>query len=83
MGNYVGFGDTKLVPQVDKKKLHQLVIASGASTKNEKLMEEVWGLCGDRMYDLENSRFRQLGLKPDGMYRLKVKLQAFLILLCN
>ncbi|OQV22426.1 Dipeptidyl peptidase 3 [Hypsibius exemplaris] len=67
MGNYVGFGDTKIVPEVAKEQLHQLVLASGAHSKDTPLIEQLWAECGDRMYDLDNPRFRQLGLKPDGV----------------
>ncbi|XP_055335270.1 dipeptidyl peptidase 3-like [Paramacrobiotus metropolitanus] len=67
MGNYVGFGDTKLVPEVEKEKLKKLVFASEASSKKKEMIDFVWKQCGDPMYDLENPRIRQLGLKPEGI----------------
>jgi len=66
MGNYKSFGDTKIVPQVPKEKLKQIIWASEAFKRNSVLLEPLWGDCCDQIYSLK-SRYRELGLPKKGL----------------
>jgi len=66
MGNYKSFGDTKIVPQVPKEKLKQIIWASEAFKRNSVLLEPLWGDCCDQIYSLK-PRYRELGLPKKGL----------------
>ncbi|XP_067877507.1 dipeptidyl peptidase 3 [Heterodontus francisci] len=65
MGNYKSFGDTKFVPNLPQEKLKALVWQSRAYKQNPKGMEDLWKMCSELMYSLDD-RQKQLGLGSKG-----------------
>ena len=70
MGNYLSFGDTKFVPNVDKTKFsclcHYFIdrLSNIRGDIRDELKNQRWQ---DLVFDLENPRLRQLGMKPEGV----------------
>jgi len=65
MGNYKGFGDSKLVPGLDKSVFEKIVEASAAAKSSPQLLT-IWKKVGDRMYTLTDKE-KQLGLGNKGI----------------
>ncbi|XP_059174318.1 dipeptidyl peptidase 3-like isoform X2 [Physella acuta] len=65
MGNYKSFGDTKIVPEVDKTKLEALIKASKAYQQDPATVQRLWDDVKDRMYSLEGKQ-KELGLGEKG-----------------
>lgn len=61
MGNYKGFGDTKIVPNLDEKKFHALVAASTAYAQDKAKIDELWTAIGAKIFSLDE-REKRLGL---------------------
>ena len=66
MGNYKGFGDSKIVPNITADAFEKIVKASAAHGKDSAAMEELWGSVKTPMYAL-SERERQLGLGEKGV----------------
>jgi len=64
-GNYRGFGDTKIIPNVDKEKLKAFLESSVAFKKNPKLTS-VWNSIQDRVFSLEPNHLA-LGFGNEGV----------------
>lgn len=60
MGNYKGFGDTKIVPNVSQEKFEQLLKASEAFKNESEWLTDIWNLVKERMFSL-NSNDARLG----------------------
>ena len=65
MGNYKGFGDSKIVPNVPLEKLDTFFQGTKAFSKNTEL-QGVWDRVKKDVYDLETRR-QQLGLGEKGI----------------
>jgi dipeptidyl-peptidase-3 len=66
MGNYKGFGDSKIVPDMQQVILEAIVKGSKAWTDDPKVMEELWDLVKGPMFSLSD-REKQLGLGDKGI----------------
>ena len=66
LGNYLGFGDRKFVPSVNREKLESLVRASKAGLEVPEVMEKYMSHALGPMYDLEESK-KFLGMPPGGV----------------
>lgn len=64
MGNYKGFGDSKIIPNLPAEKLEKFFYSSKAFNQNADL-KDVWGRVKDLVYDLSPSKCH-LGLKGKG-----------------
>ena len=61
-----GFGDTKLVPDIQPEVLEKIIKSSKAWTEDQSTMEELWSLVKEPMFSL-NDREKQLGLGQKGI----------------
>jgi dipeptidyl-peptidase-3 len=66
MGNYKGFGDTKIIPGIPRDKMEVVLQASVLFREDSDLVSRLWGACSSPMYSLL-SRERQLGLGDEGI----------------
>eukprot|EP00095_Tigriopus_kingsejongensis_P000284 maker-scaffold816_size93094-snap-gene-0.13 protein:Tk00284 transcript:maker-scaffold816_size93094-snap-gene-0.13-mRNA-1 annotation:"AGAP004394-PA" len=66
MGNYKGFGDTKIIPNLPVEKFEAIVLTSAAFKADGKAMQEIWDSIKLRMYSL-TERQKQLGLGAKGV----------------
>ncbi|XP_043934153.1 dipeptidyl peptidase 3 [Protopterus annectens] len=66
MGNYKSFGDTKFIPNLPKEKLEKLLWKSKAFELNPAEVKELWNICGNKMYSLDDKE-KQLGLGEKGI----------------
>ncbi|MFH4978365.1 hypothetical protein AB6A40_005074 [Gnathostoma spinigerum] len=64
-GNYKGFGDSKIIPDVDKEKLRKLLEHSNAASR-EKGFINLYDMIEERMFSLKLG-FLNLGLPPQGV----------------
>ena len=64
MGNYRSFGDTKLVPHIQRDQLHSLIVASDAYEQNGPEIDQLWGAVVGSIYSLKPGE-RQLGFPPE------------------
>lgn len=65
MGNYRGFGDSKIVPNLPVEKLEVLVKSSAAFKADASSLEFAWNAAKSRMFSLEPSQL-SLGFAPKG-----------------
>lgn len=65
MGNYKGFGDSKIIPNLPQQKLDTFLKATKAFQANAQL-SSVWDRIKDSVYDL-SPRKRHLGLGDKGI----------------
>jgi dipeptidyl-peptidase-3 len=63
MGNYRGFGDSKIIPGFPKEKLEKLIMASDLFKKKENETKFLWENVKEKMFSLENKEMC-LGLNP-------------------
>ncbi|XP_050299659.1 dipeptidyl peptidase 3 isoform X2 [Anthonomus grandis grandis] len=61
-GNYKGFGDTKIVPNIEKERLEQLLALSPIWTE----LKPIWDQVKDVIYDLGPGK-TCLGFNPEGV----------------
>eukprot|EP00096_Caligus_rogercresseyi_P009060 TRINITY_DN3009_c0_g1_i1.p1 TRINITY_DN3009_c0_g1~~TRINITY_DN3009_c0_g1_i1.p1 ORF type:complete len:809 (-),score=242.44 TRINITY_DN3009_c0_g1_i1:90-2228(-) len=66
MGNYRGFGDTKIIPEISKDKFELLMKASAAYKEDPSGMDAIWASIKDLMYDLSEPK-KQLGYNKKGI----------------
>jgi len=66
MGNYKGFGDTKIVPDVLPEMFEKIVKASKAFADDGEAMETLWNAVKVPMFSLSD-REKQLGLGKKGV----------------
>lgn len=66
MGNYKGFGDSKIIPNFPVESFETLIKASAAYKADAKTMDDIWDSIKDRMYSL-TERQKQLGLGAKGV----------------
>ena len=66
IGNYKGFGDTKIVPKLPVESFEAIVEASQAHTDNPTSISALWKLVKGPMYKL-TKRQKQLGLGCKGV----------------
>lgn len=66
MGNYKGFGDTKIVPDLLPEVFEKIVKASKAWLEDAATMEELWSMVKKPMFSLTD-REKQLGLGAKGV----------------
>jgi dipeptidyl-peptidase-3 len=64
MGNYKGFGDSKIIPNITADKLEKFLIASKAFQSNADLVK-VWNRIKNLIYDLSPKKCH-LGLGDKG-----------------
>jgi len=64
-GNYLGFGDSKFVPNLSENALEKIVLASQAVNNNTGL-KDVWTRVKGPMYSLSDKE-KQLGLGEEGI----------------
>jgi len=60
-GNYKGFGDSKLVPNLNVDKFESLIMASAAHKKEPEKVKFLWDNIKKNMYSLDTKQ-RSLGL---------------------
>lgn len=65
-GNYKGFGDSKIVPNLPKERLGKIILTSAAHKANPKTVETLWNACADRIYSLEDLH-QHLGFSDKGV----------------
>ena len=66
MGNYKGFGDSKIVPNVTADKFEAFIKASKAYANDSATMDSIWNDVKERMYSI-TARQKQLGLGDKGV----------------
>jgi len=66
MGNYKGFGDTKIVPDVLPEMFEKIIKASKAWADDEETMQTLWNSIKGPMFSLSD-REKQLGLGDKGV----------------
>jgi len=66
MGNYKGFGDTKIVPDVLPEMFEKIVTSSKAWSEDEEAMQAIWSAIKGPMFSLSD-REKQLGLDDKGV----------------
>ncbi|TRY77858.1 hypothetical protein TCAL_11907 [Tigriopus californicus] len=66
MGNYKGFGDSKIIPNLPVESFETLIKASAAYKADTKTMDEIWSSIKEQMYSL-TERQKQLGLGAKGV----------------
>ncbi|XP_034250424.1 dipeptidyl peptidase 3 isoform X2 [Thrips palmi] len=64
-GNYKGFGDSKIVPNLPKERLENIILTSAAHKADPKAIETLWNACADKIYSLEHSH-QHLGFGDKG-----------------
>ena len=60
MGNYKGYGDTKIVPDLKPMHFETIVNCSEAMKNDPQTMERLWTFVRAPMYNL-NDKYKQLG----------------------
>lgn len=65
-GNYKGFGDSKIVPNLPKERLEKIVLTSAAHKADPTALETLWAACADRIYSLEPLQ-QHLGFSDKGI----------------
>lgn len=66
MGNYKGFGDSKIIPNIVADRFEALVRSSKAWADDRETMEVIWSSCKDAIYSLTDKE-KQLGLADKGV----------------
>lgn len=66
MGNYKGFGDSKIIPNLSAEAFESLVKASKAHADDAGAVGAIWSDCKERMFSL-TERQAQLGLADKGV----------------
>lgn len=66
MGNYKGFGDSKMIPNLSADQFEALVQASQAYEMDREGVQALWDSCSTAMYSL-TERLAQLGLGAKGV----------------
>ena len=66
MGNYKGFGDSKIIPNLPKEKLEAIVKASKAFEQDAAGVQAIWDSCSEQIYSISD-RLAQLGLGAKGV----------------
>ena len=61
MGNYKGYGDTKIVPDLKPMHFETIVNCSEAMKNDPQTMERLWAFVRAPMYNL-NDKYKQLGM---------------------
>lgn len=64
-GNYKGFGDSKIIPNLPKDRLEKIILSSAAHKADPKTVEALWKACGDNMYSLDHLH-QHLGFSDKG-----------------
>lgn len=65
-GNYKGFGDSKIVPNLPRDRLEKIVLTSAAYKADPKSVQTLWNACADHIYSLEPLR-QHLGFSDKGI----------------
>ena len=66
MGNYQGYGDTKIVPDLKPEKFEAIVTGSQAYENDPITMQNIWSSVKGPMFNFEE-RYKQLGLGDKGV----------------
>ena len=61
MGNYKGYGDTKIVPDLKPKQFETIVNCSEAMKNDHQTIERLWAFVRAPMYNLKD-KYKQLGM---------------------
>lgn len=65
-GNYKGFGDSKIVPNLPKERLEEIVLTSAAYKADPTVIQALWSACADSIYSLEPLQ-QHLGFSDKGI----------------
>lgn len=65
-GNYKGFGDSKILPDLPVEKFDALIKSSKAYKNDSKKIEQLWALTKDKIFSLTD-REKMLGFKDSGI----------------
>lgn len=65
-GNYKGFGDSKVIPGVERDKMELIIKSSKAYQQSQEEVDRLWNLAKDAIFTLTESN-KSLGLKGDGI----------------
>lgn len=60
-GNYKGFGDSKMVPNLSAEKFEALIMASNAFKKDSEKVKFLWDNIKNALYSIDTKQ-RSLGL---------------------
>ena len=66
MGNYRGYGDSKIVPKLSERSFESIVVASQAYSSDPDAVSAIWDAVKGPMYKL-TTRQKQLGLGCKGV----------------
>ena len=66
MGNYKGYGDTKIVPDLKPLQFEAIVTRSKAFENNPITMQNIWSSVKGPMFNFQE-RYKQLGLGEKGV----------------
>ena len=72
MGNYKGWGDSKIVPRVDEATMEAFLKATAAYEKDSEEMEKLWSLVKGPMFCLKPGT-ENLGFPEKVRRRVKKK----------
>ncbi|XP_046992129.1 dipeptidyl peptidase 3 isoform X1 [Schistocerca americana] len=65
-GNYRGFGDSKIIPNLPVEKFEQVVKLSEAYRREPKVLQNLWDRCKDSIYSLTEKE-KSLGFADKGI----------------
>jgi dipeptidyl-peptidase-3 len=66
LGNYKGYGDTKIVPDLELKHFEAIVHGSEAFKNDPITLHNLWNSVKGSMFNLED-KYKQLGLGDEGV----------------
>ena len=66
MGNYKGYGDTKIIPDLKPLQFEAIVTGSKAFENNPITMQNIWSSVKGPMFNFQE-RYKQLGLGEKGV----------------
>ena len=66
MGNYRGFGDTKILPRATKEDFETIIHNSLAYVDEKEAIDLLWDVCGETIFSHTSSELR-LGMEKSGV----------------
>lgn len=66
MGNYRGFGDTKILPRATKEEFELILHNTLAYSTEKEAIDRLWEVCGEKIFSHDPSELR-LGMEKNGV----------------